>query len=294
MRISPLEAKTRLHDNAIAPNTLKQYNVRIARIREFLVSIEAPVLTKDNFLQYIAALDYLAQPSKSYASQARSAVLHFQQSRELWCTPTGHCWAKDSDVVRACKGFAFKAKGNACPRGQITPEMFKDFLEFLYKFHPKYVHPSIVLFGTGLRIGALTSLRAQDFSPRSNTLRFYDKAANATNSRPIWAEKRILDPEVINILTWYQKITQPSELLFGIERCSIVQLREVIKEAAKYLKWDPDLTFDGPHTLRHGATIHLSNFAKNEDDLLKLVGMSKGTLSTYQRSNEQRKRERKS
>lgn len=292
MLLSPAEAKEKLHDNAIAPSTLKQYVTRINCIRNFLRQINAQELTKGIFFQYIAALDSLSLPAKCYASQARSAVLHFQQSRDIWCSPSGHYWAKDSDVIRACKGFAYKAKGGSRPRGQVTPTMFKEFLSFLYRFYPKFVHPSIVLFGTGLRIGALTSIRAQDFCPMTNTLSFPDKAANATNARPAWAEKKIVDPEVIEILTWYQKVTQPSQLLFGIDRCPITDFRSVIKEGAKHLQWDPELNFDGPHTLRHGATVHLAKFAKNEDELLTLVGISQKMLSTYKRPNDQRKRDR--
>ena len=288
--MSPLEAKARLHDQAIAPSTLKQYNTRVTRIEEFLREMNAPFLSKDIFYLYIGAIDALSQPAKCFASQARSAVLHLQQSRDMWCSPTGHCWAKDTDVIRACKGFVYKAKGRTIPRGQITPEMFKDFITFLERHHPKFVHPSIVLYGTGLRIGALTAIKREDFDPELNQIRFPNKAASATNALPTWATKQIKDPDAIEVLQLYQRLTQPSQLLFNIDRCPIIQFRAVIKQAATVLKWDAELNFDGPHTLRHGATIHLQSFADNNRELQEIIGMSPTTLKAYSRSNAERKR----
>ena len=292
----PAQDATRiLHDMNIAPSTLKNYESKVRLLAEFISAAGQPRLTKQLFTQYLAALVQLqAHHNSDYAKHLRCALLHYQLSRGLWLLPGERPWANDPDILRACSGFRYQSKTGAPVRGQITNDMFLQLLNFVRQRVPVLIYPIIVLYGTGLRIGALIQIKAQHYQHDTSLLSYPDKAANALNRKPVWATREVRDPDAREVLRRMSLTVNPTECLFSKERCPITVLRDTIKLAQRTFNWDPSLEFVGPHSLRHGAAIHLQEFATNLQDVHQLINMSPTTYKYYSRPNATRKRNRDS
>ena len=294
LHITPAQDATRmLHDLSIAPGTLKNYQSKVRILADFITAANEPRLTKQLFLQYLAILIQLqAHYHSDHAKHLRCALLHYQLSRGLWLLPSESPWANDPDVIRACLGFHYKAKNGTPIRGQITKDMFQQLLEFVSTRVPILAYPIIVLYGTGLRIGALTQLMPHHYRHDKRMLTYPDKAANALNKKPTWATREVRDPDARAVLHWLSLTVNPTECLFNKIRCPTTTLRDTIKLAQQTYNWDPSLEFVGPHSLRHGAAIHLQDFATDLQDVHHLINMSPTTFKYYSRPNKSRKRNR--
>ena len=221
--ITSQEATRMLHDMSIAPSTLRNYRSKVTLLAEFILSAKQPRLTKQLFVQYLAALTQLqARHHSDYAKHLRCALLHYQMSRRLWLLPDEQPWANDPDILRACLGYRYQAKAGAPIRGQITKDMYQQLINFVRSRSPILVYPITVLYGTGLRIGALTKIMPHHYQHAKHMLSYPDKAATATNKRSVWVTREVRDPDARAILHYLSLAINAAECIFNKTRCPFV------------------------------------------------------------------------
>ncbi len=209
---------------------------------------------KETFFAFLLA-QQAAGASKCTAESFRCAVLH-QQHVDGVQPP----WAADADVILACKGFRYaQAEADSAPprRGAVTPAMLTDLLGWMDS-QPRYAlmkDAVEVAFGAALRGSELVAIKSGDL--RSSTLtNISNKAFSAKTCHKVGRtyNKVLSDERALAILGRRQSRTPLGDLLFPSREGNLADLREMFKAARTALNWDPELTWDGPHTLRHGGT----------------------------------------
>lgn len=291
--ISGEDARKRLVDSAVTESTLAQYGSRIAILSGFLTEMGELTLTEELFLRFLEAVRQGDEPCAAATAEGyRCAILHAQLAQRLWVGPSGEEWAAEDRVKKACRGFKYGGKKNpreaARPRGSITLQMFDELVGLARKKDPRFVSAIIVLFGAALRVGELVRIKAGDFvAPRLKVRG--DKRARANNDRPNEYEKVVLMPLAVAALNDLQKATEEGQLLFPRSWWSIPHLRAFIKSSAAELGWPADLTFDGPHCLRHGGVARILAETEGNPELREAALQLSGVCQRrYGASNEER------
>ena len=121
-------------------------------------------LDEDIFFQW----QDTAQKCRDTAEGARSALVHFQMSKEVidgWSCGDS-TWAQDATIIKAVNGFEFRGgrKKTVIPRGMITKEMVFELLELIRVNDPILFLPVAIIFFVAMRISEFTLMTTLDLT----------------------------------------------------------------------------------------------------------------------------------
>jgi integrase len=275
-----------LINQKISASTQGQYASRRKTFLSFAEGMNATP-DKETFFAFLLAQQQ-AGASKCTAESFRCALLHQQH------VDGGHTWAGDADVIQACKGFRY-VQTDPPRRGAVTPTMLSQLLTWM-DTQPRYVAMKDaveVAFGAALRASELVAIKSGDL--RGSTLmNISNKAYSAKTCHKTGRtyNKCLSDERALAILGRRQSRTQLGALLFPSHEGNLAELREMFKVARTALNWDPQLTWDGPHTLRHGGTGEILarlGPTATPAELAGATGMSPKMRTWYGAPNDQRK-----
>ena len=164
------------------------------------------------------------------------------------------------------------------------------------KYDPKLLEAAFEsIFGAALRSGEWKTLRVGAYDQAKHTLHVVVcKAANAKNGLPTEMDLPILTELTHRSLSLLQnhrraRGARDDELLIPRNILAYEDACAYIKEAAKAFQWPDPLTFDGPHTLRHGGVQCMKKLCDDNEamrqQLLEAAQMSPGTMEHYCESN---------
>ena len=263
-----MRARIDLYDKSITLKTFIQYKARINSIcTHLLENGKSPsVFSVDDFARFLLNLQHkLKSNSHSTAEGYRSAILHFQRSREIWLTK-GLAWAAEPLAKKLIAGYAYNNKlpyhKTQKTRGAVDLTMLNTILGHVSEHNPHLALPIELAFRVALRPHQLISLQGGSF--RDGLLTVPDKRANAANRRPFITRKKILDPRAQEILTHLETATPIGIPYFYPLTTESFRRQFKAASSATGISLHPALKIDGPHSLRHGGMAYLSTMMKKE------------------------------
>jgi len=282
---------TALIDLSISLATMKQYKERINQIQQYMACNGLVTLTLDDFLEFL--IQRFPKPTFSTLEGYRSAVQHFQRTRQLWCEE--EAWSTSWACRRAIAGLTYQGKNKdhippirARQRGQVDPDMFSHMISLARQQYRPFAPAFELSYRVALRPEQVMALQKGCYT--DGFVWVPDKTANARNHRDPWTKKEVSDETAKFILqALEEKTTQGSYWTFAID-----DFRAIFKKIVDKLQWEqkfPWLKFDGPHCLRHGGMRHLDNLLADlpEEARLKKMQISKSVVNRYTRPNSLRK-----
>lgn len=285
------EAYTTLIEKSIAAKTLQQYQSRIDTLQEFLVSHKLTTLTARTFALFLTnLLDKTGNPCKSTAEGYRSAIIFFQEKDGLWEDIGEPHWASSMSVKRLVEGYGHNGK-KVMVRGQVGEELFAELLIWIDKNYPNSKHIFQIAYLCALRPHQLFSLRKGSYDPDEELLTLPDKRCNSKNKFPMFCKKFVAHPQARTLLQACETELSPTGKYWDL---TLAAFRKIFKEAVTTLKWEeryPGLSFDGPHTLRHGGMSHLTNVLEDiytTEETRTILQVTKNTQERYCKKNETR------
>lgn len=280
--------RERLVRDSVAVSTQAQYLSRLNTVRGVLDAAGLP-LDKQSFFVFLSVATSL-----SNLEPYRAAV-----AWEL-CAKGCDVWANDPDVCLATKGAGFKGKQRleeGKEKGTITPAMFQQLLRYLESNAlTKWKLPFSVCFGAALRIRQAFFIKVGDVVLDDDARRFLlllrlDKRVTRNSPSNQQAHLKPIDDYVAQLLTTAGSGKAHGEFLFSHADLPYKQSLQIIRAAARNLKWPHGLDYAGPHAFRHGGTREIQK--RVEDIVLSaFTQMSPGVAHQYARSNTMRKRQR--
>ncbi len=270
-----------LVDEGVQYATRHQYELKTKRLEAFREELNAPWSEE----LFIAFLREVRESGLKEAESFRSALLH-HLTRE----------GKDTDFLRteavrkATEGIRLQHAIRDRPQGTITEAMFEEWVTWLRgKGELSVAIFSTVIYCTQLRISEACDLRVGDAQVDADgglvTLR-KDKRVTRRRMRNGVLEKHISK----KTLALYRRLEGDrgiGDYLFPEGHRMAKRIRELLKEAARVLKWPTGVEFRGPHAFRHGGTALLKKRARKavEEGMAHQSGR---TVRHYGKSNKER------
>ena len=286
-----------LADKSIKDATFQDYSRKMTVIWKYLMDTGRPynTFTLNDFSLFLLQLRTRLNTNKRATAEGyRCAILHFQKTRGLWCTPPEPPWADSPLARKVVSGYAYNGKspfGTPTPRrGAMDASLLPQLLAVLETTKPHLI-PAVELgYHAALRPHQLLTLTGGSYS--NNFLTVPDKRANAANGRPFTTQKEIISPRAQVILHTIEAITPMGSPYFpGL---SLQNFTKSFSEAAASLPHHPSISLSGPHTLRHGGMANLLNLLLTQDENISIdticqkLQTSPGMLLHYTTPNEER------
>lgn len=299
------QSRADLHDRAIVAATLRKYEMHIATIIAFLRErkLKTNIFTLEMFGSFLLGME-AERKTNSYntATSYRSAVLHYQRSRD-WGIPDGVCWAESPEAKRMVSGFAYNGRkpSSAPKRATMEPAMFAAFLSSTKKTDPSLAVPIEIAYRLALRPRELCSLSGGCLNVKKRTLNIPDKRANAANRRPHTTNKKVVDARAFTLLSSLESTYERHAPFFYTKSKRLTpeafrrRFTAALVKSGVSDRLETGLILDGPHTLRHGGMSHLKNLLKKkggeesvDNEIMRILQVTKSTMVRYTKSNKDR------
>lgn len=254
-------------------------------------------LDEDSFALFLADLLLKTRnPCSSTAEGYRSAIVFHQKRDGIWTQRNG-LWASSATCKTLIQGYGFNAK-QVMPRGAVEADLYKEMMVHIELHHPHLTDMYQIAYLVALRPHQLVSLSAGKYNGDDETLLVPDKRSKSTNRFPMFCRKFVADPIARITLSRLEAAAQKRKQIGGDLRYFAFTHRQFTLSFNKMqttLQWEQrlGLTFDGPHTLRHGGMQHneclLEEAGLTEDDRNSLLQTTTSTKQRYVRPNDTRK-----
>jgi hypothetical protein len=244
----------------VARKTRKRYRGFYRNLKDTLeMHFGSRKVTKNRFRRWVAAA-YSAKVGGSTPECYRSAVLFYQH------THGKKEWAADEEIAEACRIHLARAKARAKPTGTLTRKMLKRLLRYVKKRDPMAAMCMTLHTLVGGRINQVLRIRNGDFQPddfgkavlklRTDKRRRRNGKRRATkhHDKVVPDEARKVAKRIAKKL----KVSHGKRLFFMFSKTSGAhKIGNIIKEAARKLRFPSGYRYVGSHVLRHCGTAML-------------------------------------
>ncbi len=222
--------------------------------------------------------------SAAYLKTYKSAVLHV-----LSVAGKPMSYVESSDLDAMLQGLEASEPPRPM-RGAITEPMVEEIAREGYRRGlPEVSKGIIVAHGIACRPRDIAELTGNRVNLQSGTVRVRAKRARYLRRKMgEWETHPIVTDGAYGILSTKCRMSTLGPLFPAWDEA---QARDLIQGVAKKRGWDPELIWDGPHALRHGAAADAMSKALGE---VRKVGAwaTDSSARHYGRQNEDRKRQR--
>jgi hypothetical protein len=256
MKVTAEQARATLLNGALRPKTVRVYDARVAAIVRFC---EGQGITKARFFLFLYHKSECRMTSKT-ATGYRCALVRAQKLGEH-VGADGHCWAADTDAVKACKGVGW-AHGftPGPPRGAVTSAMLVQMFAAqaaagtpVSETDQKHFW---LIYAGALRREEFTTMRSGDL--HHDGVNYFvtlqvDKRCKPGGKHHAQVHRRLVTPGFARLYTQLTDHMAPNEwVLQEHPTTAMNRMNQVIQRSAGLCKWQDGLIFDGVHCLRHG------------------------------------------